>query len=617
MTIRRDNNVVNPNLGLYLGFSHAARPRRAMIDCLNVRIKQGRVQFDNMGWSPFPDDYFAFNLDGKPVLLIDLFEKRNGGASSIFANTTDLFTFSPATNLLSYITPRYETGTVDVTNGSPNVTGTGTTWSTNLKAGDFIFVGATGETDPAAAWYEVQSVGGDTALTLTTNYTGSTAAGESYTARRTFTGDITNPWVSEYFYNATDLTSGDTNGDRWYGCNTIDAVVAWDGEDDQAYYPDLGNLETCTYLRRHKNRMVYVGPTTDGEYKPYSIRTSDVGKPEDTVNGEAIELIVHDGEDRLLAAVPIGDLLALYSEKRITLAQYVGTPLIYAFRDAVRGYGPLSSRAIAAYPDYHDFLGSDLQYRFNGATAEPVNTHVWRDVLRRVTPERNGFIFCHFDEEIGELLWEVPLTTDADTEDGPCEQNFVCHYMEDVSERYPQPHTRRELGALCMGPYRRQETLTWAEITAEWQSYNYRWNDKFFFAQFPMTLFGDAQGNIYQLNGSTSKAGTPMDAYARFARVPVGSIENKGIVRRIYPHMEQASASGNSVTVTLYGALTIEGRASELSSLTFDIGVSTSRHFVSPRKSTRFVEVQLGTTGTLFYWANSGYALDTAPGGAR
>lgn len=617
MPIRRNNNILRATLGLYLGMPHSARPPRAMIDCLNVRIKQDRVVHDNLGWSPFGAQTAPVNLDNKPALLIDTFEKRDGSAKTVFGNTTDLFEYDAMSEAVFYLTPRYETGTIQVTNGDATVIGTGTAWLTEAKAGDFLYVGAIGQNDPTATWYEIASITSDTELELTVTYPGANSSGESYTLRQCFTGDITDVWFTETFYNADALTSGSTQGDRWYATNGIDAVVAWDGDDDMVYLPALGDVETCRYLRRHKNRMVYVAPTTSGEFKKFSIRTSDVGKPEDTVNGEAVELIVHDGPDELLAAEPIGELLAIYAKSHVILAQYIGLPLVYAFRAAITDYGPISARAISVYPDYHDFIANDRMYRFNGANSEPMDDHVWRDIIRRLTPQRFEFFHTHFDEEQGELIHVCPLTSDADTEAGPCEQAYQRHYMEDMANRAPQPYTRRELPALCFGQYKREGTLTWEQVSEAWENFNYRWNDKFFFKLFPMTLFGDEDGNIFILNGDTTKNGTTMDSYTRFARVMVGDIERHSVVMRVYPFLEQLVASDSSVTITLYGSQTMEGVAQQLSTQSFDLAIDTSRHFVSPRKSTRFAEVQIGFEDQRNYWAATGYALDTKAGGGR
>ncbi|HCG0886568.1 TPA: hypothetical protein NJH56_002383 [Pseudomonas aeruginosa] len=67
----------------------------------------------------------------------------------------------------------YSTGTVAVTLNSPTVTGTGTTFSANVRVGD-AFRG------PDGRWYEVTNVASSTVMSITPNYQGSTASGQPY-----------------------------------------------------------------------------------------------------------------------------------------------------------------------------------------------------------------------------------------------------------------------------------------------------------------------------------------------------------------------------------------------------------------------------------------------------
>lgn len=63
-------------------------------------------------------------------------------------------------------------GTLAFTNGSTTVTGTGTSFTTALAAGDHII-------GPDNLLYTVQSIGSNTALTLTANYAGGTVSGQT------------------------------------------------------------------------------------------------------------------------------------------------------------------------------------------------------------------------------------------------------------------------------------------------------------------------------------------------------------------------------------------------------------------------------------------------------
>ena len=68
----------------------------------------------------------------------------------------------------------YRTGTVTLTNGTPNVIGAGTAWlAAKAEAGDAI-------TLPDGRDYEIQAVGSDTSITLTSAYLGASVAGAVY-----------------------------------------------------------------------------------------------------------------------------------------------------------------------------------------------------------------------------------------------------------------------------------------------------------------------------------------------------------------------------------------------------------------------------------------------------
>lgn len=96
----------------------------------------------------------------------------------------------PPANVVNYpyeyvkkIAPMFEytTGTVTVTNGSTAVTGVGTVWSTNLSAGMYFRLDATGRGD-SSKWYQIASVTDNTHIVLATAYADASSTGEEYTA---------------------------------------------------------------------------------------------------------------------------------------------------------------------------------------------------------------------------------------------------------------------------------------------------------------------------------------------------------------------------------------------------------------------------------------------------
>lgn len=95
------------------------------------------------------------------------------GATTAQVPSAELIT---AANVSDEAVTLYSTGTVAVTNGSPNITGTGTSWLARVRPG-MNFVG------PNAVSMTVLSVTSNTALVLTANYAGSTLSGQAYSIR--------------------------------------------------------------------------------------------------------------------------------------------------------------------------------------------------------------------------------------------------------------------------------------------------------------------------------------------------------------------------------------------------------------------------------------------------
>jgi len=618
MARKKETAVLEPNLGLYLDRPPIFIPERGLRDCLNVRIQNKKVGRQNIGYGPFPDGAAEpLNLDGLPVMLIDNFFPRDGGQFLLLANTRDLFIYNEALETVSYLTPRYETGTVSVTNGSAVVTGSGTSWSGELKAGDAFHVGATGANDPTATWYTVAAVDSNTQITLTTNYAEATASGQAYTARQTFTGDLQDYWESTLFFAGTNYTSG-PDGDRWYGTNGIDRPVAWEATTDAAYFPDFGNVIRCRSFAVTKNIMMLINISLDtGENRPYSVRTSAIGEPENMVTLESSEFVVHSGADELTTAYNIGEGLAIYGQRSITLTQFVGPPTMFVFRNVIDGIGPRSGRAVADFGDFHKFIGPDAQYVFDGIGVQEVNSHVWQDAIRQMSPQRLRMISSHFDEERGDLIWVVPLNSDSDTEDGPPEKAFVEHYLEEpgVDIDY-DVHTKRELPATAWGFFERLTTLSFDQLAEAWEDQNYRWNDQFFQGAFPFNVFGTADGNLYTLGTRDSADGAPMTSFARFGRRAIGTLRHKGMMRRLYPMVETLPSATHSLTVRLHTSDTPGGKTQQEYEGAYPMTQATN-HFLSPRIMARYVELEVRTEEAGHIFDLLGYDIDVVPGGER
>lgn len=454
----------------------------------------------------------------------------------------------------------------------------------------------------------------NTQITLTTNFLGSTDTGLAYTTRKTFTGDKFNIWDSEIFPNAVAVQG--TDGDRWYGTNFVDDVIAWDGSSDQIYEPPIGFR--CRTISRFKNMLLFGNLIEGGVDKPYTQRNSAIGEPENVSTKEAGENVVHDGVDPIIVIFTLGDNAVIYSERSIVLVQFVGASapdLVFVFRTAISSIGPLSARSVSDFGNFHQFLSSDGQYQFDGISLLEVGTHVFRDVLRTISPQRLDQVLSHFDEENGELVWVIPVNSDADPSTGTPEIAYTEHYLESIEEREPTPIMKREVPATATGYWSRLSTLTFDAISTGWDEQNFRWNDQFFQAAFPFNLFGDVNGNIFILNGADAQDGSDITSFARFGRKATNDGIRKGIVKRVYPYCEKVDGGGN-LDVNLYGVDQAAGAATLLRTAPYDLSHS-GNNFASFLDSCRFLQIEFKNTGQGVPWTLQGYDIHAVGSGER
>lgn len=597
MATKKITAVIRPNMGLYLDRSSLSLPSRALRDGLNFRVKEGVLSNLNLGWTRFG----SFQLNG-PVALIANFFLRSGVERLVFATLTDIYKYVSDTSVV-YLTPRYETGTASRSGATVTGAGGADFVAAGIKVGDEISFGTAGVVSTSATWTVLTGVG----ATLTTASSGTVANGP-YTIRKKFTGTLQNIWQSDTFVNASP-----SNEDELWMTNGLDAIVRWNGTTDQVEVMSALGF-TAKAIRVYSNMMIFLNLVQGGTAKPTDMINSNPGEPQNVTTGLSEQFKVHGNIDEILRAEVIGDNLAIYSFTfggAITLAQFVGDPLVFAFRQVTSGVGPVGAKAIASFGNYHEFIANDGQYFFDGATVKNVNSHIWREILRQQDPARIRFTYSHFDEENGDLIWVLPLT--SDTSIGPSFA-YAEHYLEEAGPNLPSPFSKRTFPFTTTGYYRRQAGLTWDTLTQPWSTLNFRWNDRFFFSAFPFSLAGNEAGKIYTLNTSQNADGDALYSFVHFGRRPLFDGRMRGLLTRIYPFVH-AFASTIDVTVQMFDSADGDPLISDLQ--IFDQNQDEGAHFTTHYRRGRFSEVKFSSEGPNQPWQISGYDHDARRGGQR
>lgn len=609
------------DLGLFLTPPASRIPAGGWRDCLNVRLFESRVSSRLMGW----EKYLTQQLNG-PVMLIDEFAPTGGSKKLVFASLKDLYQNTPGSATVTYITPRYNTGTAARTGAA--VTGTGTTWSTNVKAGDFMHFGNATQDSISATWHEVLTVNSNTSITLVGSPAGSDADGV-YTIRQTLTSTVFNNWSTEVFPRAGHV--GPPTADRWYGTNGVDSVVEWDGTTTAVTKVSTTLGFTCTCLRRYKNMMLYGNiTTTAGQSRPFEMRNSLPGFPLDMVTVGAGVFTVAPTIDRILRFELLGDECAIYTNLAIVMAQFTEAPIYFIFRTTVTNTGLLASRFCANFGDHHKFLGKDAEYHFNGVQAVTVNTHIWTDALKSFDAARGELGHVAVDEQFGDCIWTFPTTADAGVGgSGPADNALTEHYLESISTRVLEqqeeqfhPYGKRQFPFHCVGRTAAGTTLTWDQVVGNWEDQDFHWNDPSLNSAFPLLLAGTADGFIMSVNTVDAQNGVGFASFVQFAQrttmeSPRSPVRGKGLVARVYPlvDIDPVATYDLIVTTTVYNHINEPGSSTVQS---FPL-TATGNRFVVPYRRGVWFDVQFGTQGSAGGqpWMLQGYDVDIRPAGER
>lgn len=607
MASPKSTAIMSPNMGLYFDRPPISVDPRALQDGLNFRVKEGRLQNLSIGWARFQPN---IQLNG-PVLLINDFFMRGGEDILILGTATDLYRYSPLSGgSVHYITPTYNTGLAAAAGTA--VTGSGTAWSTTtprpVEAGDEIFFGSDIEADPNAAWHVIQSVNSDTSLTLAAS--AGTVSSLTYTIRLKFRGDITNIWSYDTFLNAAP-----ENEDEWFATNGIDLPVFWNGTGQTALF--LNNNFTAKSLRVYSGVMCYFNIVQGGTNLPTTMISSDAEQPKVT-NGTGLstQLIVHSDAGEIYNSEKLGSTLVVYSKNVVTLIQFTGDTTVFVLRQISFDKGVLAPRAFSTFPSFHEYLGPDTMYHFDGATISPVNTHVFRQVLSQQDPVRAKQSYAIRDEQNGEVFWVIPSTVDpgSGTNDAPPSQAFVEHYLEQVGAQVPTPISKRTFPFTATGSFARQSGLTWDQLVLDWQQYNFRWNDQFFAASFSQSIGGDVNGKLYVFNGAQDADGVALPSFVKFGRRATYDGRMRALVTRVYPFAETFA---NPLLVTVNLADYAGGPAVITAQFTWDQSEPEGLFFTPVYRVGRYIDLQFGTAGPTQPWVLDGYDMDIGGGGNR
>lgn len=321
----------------------------------------------------------------------------------ILGTTKDIYVYDFSNLRFDIITPTYVTGTITIAGGSPTiVTGSGTAWLSNLKAGDFIKIGS-GSVHTDSTWYEIFSVDSDTQVTLTSS--AATCSGSAYVARKTFSGNFKDRFSVTQFE--------DSNlGTIFIATNGVNPPVYWAGSGQMSFITTLpGTMTTARYVQAFEDRVFWAFTVEGGANQPTVVRASDPG---DALTYDASNFWAFLSDNIWITGMfVLNQNLCVARESDAQIGRYIGGTTLYRFDSEKSFVGTPANESIVLVGNTTYYFGSDLRFhRWNGVQDDAVQGDDFFAYTKNVDPNGRRFVAGVYVEHKKQIRWQFPTDSD-------------------------------------------------------------------------------------------------------------------------------------------------------------------------------------------------------------
>jgi hypothetical protein len=350
----------------------------------------------------------------------------------------------------------YSTGTVTTAVASAVVTGLGTTWATNARAGDRFRV--TGDED----WATIESVDSNTQLTLTDDY-GAIHAGATYQIDRYFGGDEDNAFW------------GVTIADVDYFCFSqgIDPVLYVDTNMDEVkrLSSDCG---AAGFGILFADRLIIANLTNLPFRLQYSVRG---GYTDWTGVGSGFKDWVEDPQEITGLSVFSGILLVYKSYSIGTMVETGRSDSPFEYKNKIPGIGLYYPGIFFSVGDSDVIGGSDNFYSYNAVNVKALGDDVKDRFLKVIDPNYSYTAHSLVIEEFGEA--QIFYPTADNTTPNKC---WVYNYEMDIWSG------EWDLAATASGYATQEVGESWNSAVGSWDTDTDIWDSAQMLASVPLNL---------------------------------------------------------------------------------------------------------------------------------
>ena len=447
------------------------------------------------------------------VQAIANFKDLSGTDYLVISTPKDIYSYDFGNARFDILTPLYTTGTIEVQAGTPTkLRGTGTTWSTNLKVGDFVKIGS-GSVHTGSTWYEVLTVDSDTLLTMTSSMP-TTAALTAYVARITFTGTDNDYWDWVQF---SDDIKGEvllmTNGQQG-------GFVYWNGTGQFAAVTGLSTgMTACKYLSVFGGRVHAVSTTEAGVDQRQRDRWCEPVNCLSWLDDDFIDFA--DEPDGVHGVTKFNGYLVIFKEREAYVGRFVGGTDIFQFEISAQAYGCRAPWSIVTRNDYIYYYGHDKKFhRFNLLQDDIISESVFPET-KEFDPNQDEFIQGYNNARLNEIRWFCPYGSTS-----KFNYTFVWNYQQNIPQvwEYAKTDACASFGSFIRSSdVYADDSIYGAQYADETSGYA---DDSSFLDNAEIIIYGGYDGYIRIADSGTTDDGDIYTRTLRFKRLNFGLIAN-------------------------------------------------------------------------------------------
>lgn len=423
------------------------------------------------------------------IQLIEQFWKYDGSNYLMVLTQKDITYYDFTNTRFVYLNPLYTTGTIYINTGVDPlaVIGSGTAWSTELGAGDYIKIG-TGSVNSDSTWYEVASVTDNNNLTLSS--AGPHVSASQYTARKIFSGTTSNFWSVTTFVD-------DNLGEVFIMTNGVDMPHRWGGSGQAVPLATVATGFTAArYVGQFKDRIIFGWNVEGGTNSPQRVRASAVANCESW--DDSLFWDFTEGQAWITGFAEFADYFVVMRERGARIGRFVGGTTIFEWEVTTVPTGCNAGGSIIVTDDTIFYYGIDNKFHAYNLLREETISDEILNYTKDFDPNIEQLIFGWQVEWKNQIRWFCPHSSAS--------YNNVCLVYDCVQKMWQIWEYGLTQALCCMGEYINTTDIycddaVWGEYYAdEVEDYC---DDRTFLDAAPVLVYGGYDGYIRKADVTT------------------------------------------------------------------------------------------------------------------